>query len=221
MGVYDMNAKILFGAVCLMPMVANAAIPYRVEQVRSYAPETPSGLDSEAMARNHRFYIGAMYDFAMWDGFTDSNDVHASGKNTSSYEGVVGLRLYDTFRLEANYIHTNARWTDFSLKGETAMVNAIFDARIDNIYRLFRTQKVVPYVGAGAGVSWNKATDADIEKKARPALAALAGVGFELGSWFTVDLGYRYFYMFTPKFDVISNLNPASHQFRAGARVNF
>lgn len=216
-----MKAKILFGIMCLAPIAANAAIPYRVQQVVMPAPETPTGLDDQAFARRHRFYMGAMYDFSMWQSYTDDNDVRAGGKNTSSFEAVAGLRLYDTFRIEANYVRTSARWGGFSMTGDTGFVNAIFDARIDNIYRLFHSQRIVPYVGAGAGVSWNKAKDATIDEKIRPALAAMAGVGFELGEYFTVDLGYRYMYMFTPKFDVVSDLAPTAHQFRAGARINF
>lgn len=217
-----MKAKILFGAFSvLLVTAANAAIPYRVEQRKMPAPATPTGLDSEALARQKRFYAGAMYNFAMWNGYTDDADIHVGGKNSSSFEVVAGLRLYDTFRIEANYLRNRAQWSEFSMTGDTAFVNAIFDARIDNIYRIFHTQKIIPYVGVGAGLSWNKATDIDIDTKITPAVAALAGVGFELGSWFTVDLGYRYFYEFTPKFDGVHDLNPAAHQFRAGARVNF
>lgn len=208
-------------AVCLMPTIACAAIPYRAQQNRMPAASAPDGRDAEALARMHRFYVGGMYDFSMWQSRTDKNDIHASGKNTSSFEAVAGIRVYDTFRLEANYVRTRAKWNGFSLDGDTGFINAIVDARIDNLYRLFYKQHLVPYVGVGAGLSWNKATDAHIDDKIRPALAAMAGLGIELGEYFTIDLGYRYTYMFTPKFDVISDLAPTAHQFRAGARVNF
>jgi len=216
-----MKAKILFGALCLVTSVANAAIPYRVEQVKMPAPQTPTGLDDEALARKHRFYIGGAYNFAMWQNYTDENNVHVDGKNSSGFEAYAGIRLYDTFRIEGNYIHTAAKYNAFELTSDVAMVNAIFDARIDNIYRLFRTQRLVPYVGLGAGVSFNNGDDVHIDNKMTPVAAALAGVGVELGEQFALDFGYRYFYMFTPKFDVISDLAPASHQFRVGARVNF
>lgn len=217
-----MNAKILFGAMCMMvPAIANAAITYRVEQVGGIVPETPTGLDSEALARQSRFYVGGYYNFSLWDGYTDDSDVHVGGKSSSTFEGAIGMRVYDTFRIEANYIHNDAKWDAFSLVGETAFVNAIFDARIDNIYRLFRSQKLVPYVGIGAGMSWNRAHGADIENKFTPAAAALAGLGIELGEWFVLDFGYRYFYMFSPKFDGVYDMNPSGHQFRAGVRLHF
>lgn len=217
-----MKTKYLLAtAICLMPCIANAAIPYRAQQNRMPAPTAPDGHDAEALARQHRFYVGAMYDLSMWQSYTDDNDVHVKGKNTSSFEAVAGIRIYDTFRLEANYIRTCAKWDELSLDGNTGFINAIIDARIDNLYRLFYNQRLVPYVGAGAGLSWNTVNDAHIDNKITPALAAMAGLGIELGEYFTIDVGYRYMYMFTPKFDVVRDLAPTTHQFRVGARVNF
>lgn len=217
-----MKAKFILPFLCALPMVANAAIPYRVEQIKTPAAEVPSGLDNEAYARTRRFYVGGMYNFAMWQNFTDDSDITISGKNSSSFEGVAGLRIYDTFRMELNYLRTNAEYNALSLTGDTFFVNAIWDARIDNIYRIFRSQMIVPYVGAGAGLSWNSADDGvSLDKKISPVAAALAGISVEFSSIFALDFGYRYFYMFEPGTDVIEKLNPSSHQFRVGARVSF
>ena len=79
----------------------------------------------------------------------------------------------------------------------------------------------MPYVGLGAGLSGNEADGAKIDDKISPAMAVMAGLGIEMGEYFTVDAGYRYMYMFSPKFDVIEGLNPTAHQFRIGARINF
>ena len=217
-----MKAKFILPFLCMLPMAANAAIPYRVEQIKTPAAETPSGLDNEAYARTRRFYVGGMYNFAMWQNFTDDNDIAISGKNSSSFEGIVGLRVYDTFRVELNYLRTNAEYNALSLTGDTFFVNAIWDARIDNIYRIFRSQMIVPYIGVGAGLSWNSADDgATLDKKISPVAAALAGISVEFSSIFALDFGYRYFYMFEPGTDVIEKLNPSSHQFRVGARISF
>ncbi len=216
-----MNMKYLLASViCLAPGLATAAIPYRAQQAKMPAIQTPDGHDSEALARNRRFYVGGMYNFSIWQNGSDS-DIHLEGKNTSSFEGVVGVRVFDTFRIEANYIRTRAKWDAFTLDGNTGFINAIMDARIDNLYRLFYRQRLVPYVGIGAGLSWNSVDDAHIDNKITPAAAAMAGLGIELGDRFTIDLGYRYMYMFSPKFDVISDFAPTAHQFRAGARINF
>lgn len=214
-----MKSKILFSIMCMMPMMANAAIPYRTEQVNMPVDTTPVN-DDQALARLRRFYVGGAYDFSMWNNGADDT-VGISGKNTSSFEAVVGMRVTDIFRLDANYIRTSAKWDAFDMTGDTAMINAYFDARIDSMYRLFYRQRMVPYVGVGAGVSWNSADGAKIENKISPVISAMAGLGVELGEHFVLDLGYRYMYMFSPEFDVISDFAPVAHQFRLGARVHF
>ena len=67
----------------------------------------------------------------------------------------------------------------------------------------------------------NSADSAKIENKISPVISAMAGLGVELGAHFALDLGYRYMYMFSPEFDVISDFAPVAHQFRLGARVHF
>lgn len=215
-----MKTKLIIGALCLLTTAANASIPYRVEQV-IIIPENADGKDSEAFAREHRFYVGAMYDFSLWQSYTDESNVSVDGKNSSSFEVVAGIRIYDTFRFEANYARTVAKLGDIELDGNTLFLNGIFDARIDNLYRLFRSQRLIPYVGAGIGLSGNTVKNATIDDKLSPAVAVMAGLGIELGEHFAIDAGYRYMYMFSPKFDVIDDLAPTAHQFRVGARVNF
>lgn len=215
-----MNNKILFSLFALTPMVANAAIPYRVEMVEMPVIIPESGNDPESFAREHRFYVGGAYNFSMWADENDGN-IAINGKNTSSFEAVAGVRIYDTFRLEANYVRNNAEWDAFKITSDIAFVNAVFDARIDSMYRLFRTQIIVPYVGFGAGLSWNSTDDVTLDKKISPVAAALAGIALELGEHFALDFGYRYMYMFEPGIDVISGFSPIAHQFRAGARINF
>lgn len=207
--------------MALMPIAGNAAILYRVEQVNMPTDASENQFnDSQAFARRHRFYVGGMYNFSMWADDVD-NDIRPKGKHTSSYEAVAGIRLFDVFRLEANYIHTDAKWDLFSLTGDGAMINAIVDARIDSLYRVFYTQRIVPYVGGGMGMSWNTAKNVDIKDSVSPMIGAMAGIGIELGENFTLDFGYRYLYMFAPKFSVMDNMAPIAHQLRAGVRVNF
>ncbi|MDR1360832.1 MAG: porin family protein [Rickettsiales bacterium] len=208
---------------------ANAAIPYRAEQVRT--PENsatePGQRDSESLARERRFYVGGYYNFAMWqnDIITGNDNIGAyevalNGKNTSSFEAVAGIRVYDTFRLEANYFRQIAEYDLLKITGNTVFLNALVDARIDNLYRMFHTQMLVPYVGFGAGLSWNQSDNATLENKISPAAGVLAGFGIEFNDRFALDLGYRYFYQFSSKPDGL-NLAPISHQLRLGARLHF
>ena len=201
----------------MAPMCANAAIPYRVEQVKMPTPE-----ENETFASEYRFYVGGMYNVSLWQNYTDESNIAITGKSAQSYEGFVGLRVSDTFRLELNYTHTKANWNEMSFDGETFLLNALIDARIDSMYRLFRQQMILPYVGIGVGASWNSGTDSIIlENKVLPAVAAMAGISVEFNPHFALDFGYRYLYMFNQKNNVISDLNPAAHQFRVGARVSF
>jgi len=216
-----MKIKLLISALCLIATSANAEITYRVRQITTPVNELPGGNDREALARVHRFYVGGMYDFSMWQSYTDKNDVRVGGKNTSSFDIIAGIRIYDTFRLEADYTRTKAKFEGISLTGNTLFLNALVDARIDSMYRLFHSQHLIPYVGAGIGLSGNKVDGAKIDDKISPAAAVMAGLGIELGEYFAIDAGYRYMYMFTPKFDVIKNFAPTAHQFRIGARINF
>ena len=228
-----MNYKIL-PLMLMFPMVANAAIPYRVEQTTTPIDIEYDGYnDSEALARTRRFYIGAAYNLSFWQNGQDADTFSKMvGKDTSSFEVMVGVRAYDTFRVELNYIHSDARWDNeigsgpvisspIKLTGETAMLNAIFDARIDSIYRTFREQILVPYVGFGAGISFNSAEGTDIDNKITPVLAAMAGMGIEFNDRFALDIGYRYFCIFSPQFDVIDKFAAVSHQLRAGVRISF
>lgn len=211
-----MKFKILLLVPFILPAVADAAFPYRVEQLR--LPDR----HAEEFSDINRFYIGGGYDFSMWQNYTDEHDVSINGKNSSSFEAVVGYRIYDTFRIEANYVRTDAKWNAFSFSGDTVFLNAIWDARIDSIYRLFRSQMLVPYVGFGAGLSWNSANDGvHLDDKISLVAAALAGISVEFNKIFALDFGYRYFYMFNPGTDVVSDLNPTAHQFRVGARISF
>lgn len=210
-----MKAKILLSLLLLSPVVANAGIPYRVEQLKMPG-------ESEDFSDINRFYIGGAYNFSMWQNYTDEQDTTINGENSSNFEAMAGFRIYDTFRVEANYIRTTADWNALSFTGDTVFVNAIWDARIDSMYRLFRTQMLVPYVGFGGGLSWNNTDDGlRLEHKISPVAAVLAGIGVEFNKIFALDFGYRYFYMFNPGTDLVADLNPSAHQFRIGARISF
>ncbi len=216
----NMKTKLLACVLALCPMVGNAAVLYRVEQVTMPDDAARAERRNDAFARDHRFYIGGAYNFSMWG--NDAGDtMRVTGKDTSGFEAMAGMRLNDILRFEANYIHTDAKWDAFSLRGDGVMINAIVDARINGLYRLFRNQRLVPYVGAGGGMSWNSAKHTEIKHSATPMAAAMVGLGIELGENFALDFGYRYLYMFKPKFESVPDMTPIAHQLRAGVRINF
>ncbi|MEE1111090.1 MAG: outer membrane beta-barrel protein [Alphaproteobacteria bacterium] len=207
--------------ICIMPWAANAGIIYRVQQAETPSLNTGNN-DRDALASQKRFYVGGAYNFSIWSDYTDKNNLTLTGKDKSSFEVMAGLRIYDTFRIEANYVHTNAKWNKVSLTGDTVFLNAIFDARIDSLYRLFQTQMLVPYVGFGAGITWNNRASGDnIKNTTTATLGALAGISVEFNQTFAMDFGYRYFYIFSPEFETFSDMSPSAHQLRAGARIHF
>ena len=77
-------------------MMANAAIPYRVEQVNTPVVESESGHDAQAFARVRRFYVGGAYNFSMWANGAD-DVVHIDGKKTFSFEVRSGLASVRNF----------------------------------------------------------------------------------------------------------------------------
>lgn len=197
---------------------ADAGIIYRVEQTKT----TTTDPDSLTLAQRRRFYIGGMYNYSMWQDFTNEDNLHLDGKNTSSFEILAGIRATDTFRIEANYVHNEAKWDTLSFTSNTAFINTIFDARIDNPYRLFKNQTFVPYIGAGIGLAWNDAaSNIKTDNKTSFTMAALAGIGIEFNDIFALDFGYRYTYLFDASTNTVADFTPSAHQFRAGARIHF
>ncbi|MBR4892304.1 MAG: porin family protein [Alphaproteobacteria bacterium] len=216
-----MKKQLFFAALCLMPIMANAEIIYRVEKIKAPVSEaTTSG--NRVLAAARPFYIGGSYNHTMWQDYTTDTNIVLDGKNSSSFDIVAGLRLYDTFRLEANYINTTAKWDTLSFESHIAMLNFIWDARIDHFYRLFKSQMLVPYVGFGAGAAWNKGENgATMNDKISPIASAMAGISVEFNTIFALDFGYKYLYMFNGDSNVIPDLDPTAHQFRVGARLHF
>ena len=201
--------KFLFYLLCVLPMSAVAEVVY--------SEPRPMAIESD-FASQHRFYIGGMYNMSWWQNYADDVDL-IHGKTESAFDGIIGARISNNFRLEADYMYANAKWDKFSIKTGTLFFNAIADARIDKMYDVFYHQHLVPYVGVGAGVTWYGGDS--VENDMNVSLAALAGIAIELGEYFAFDIGYRYVYMLNPDVNIMPKLNPSAHQLRAGMRVNF
>ena len=207
--------KLLILLLCIMPTYAGAEVLYtvqgtieeNVEQYNTYA------------ARN-RFYVGGAYNFSLWQDYIEDT-ILANGKESFGFDAIFGIRATDIFRIEGNYMYTRAKFDEFSIRTNTALVNAIIDARIDAPYRFFYNQHLVPYIGAGGGLTWVKGIDVSLGKELVPVANVMAGLGIEFDEFLTVDLGYRYIYMFGPGVETMPDFVPRAHQFRAGLRMNF
>ena len=203
--------KFLFYLLCALPMSAGAGVIYNTPR--------PMAFDSDFAAR-HRFYIGGTYNLSWWQNYADDTNF-IRGKTEYGFDGIVGARITNNFRLEADYMYTKAKYDAFAIKTNTVFFNAILDARINELYSVFYHQHIVPYVGVGAGITWYDDDAVKVNNDMNVSVAALAGIALELGEYFAIDIGYRYVYMFKPGIDIMPKLNPAAHQVRAGLRINF
>lgn len=208
--------KFLFCLLCMMPACASAEVLYTVQ---GNIEDNVGQYDTYAV--RHRFYVGGTYDFALWQNYIDDTATVAKGKESFGFDAMFGIRATDILRIEGDYMYTRAKFDDFSIRANTALLNAIVDARIDAPYRFFYDQHLVPYIGAGGGLGWVKGVDTKVSKDIVPVANVLAGVGIEFDDFLTVDLGYRYIYMFGPGVETMPDFTPRAHQFRAGLRMNF
>ena len=214
----DVMKKILLCLFCLVPIAANAEITYRVQKTWEARGEDAA---RDVYASKHRFYAGAMYNFSIWQDYTSDDNITAKGKDTSGFDVLLGIRWFDTFRIEADYFTTRARWNSISVDTNTAFLNLIVDARIDSLYRMFYKQKLIPYIGAGVGATWTNGKDTVVNNDTVASFAVLAGLGIEFNDWFTLDIGYRYMYVSKPGIEGFRDLAPNANQVRVGARINF
>ena len=206
--------KFLICLLTVLPLQAGATVIYSVQKTGTVSNA------GETFAAQHRFYVGGMYDFSMWSNYSDGAFV-AKGSESSGFDAVIGIRVSDIFRIEADYMQTQAKWDSFAIGTNSLFANVILDARLDAPYRFFYNQHLVPYVGLGGGLAWVDGVEVTTKKDTVAVAAALAGIGIEFDDFFTVDLGYRYVYMFASNVDVAPNLAPNGHQLRAGIRLNF
>ena len=192
--------------------------------------------DKDSYARSHRFYVGADLNYSMWENMID-RPLLLNGRHDFTFDAMAGVRIYDWLRAEANYyrLRTDLAGDRLYITGNAAFLNLIVDARLSSLYRFMSHQWFVPYVGVGAGVSFNTLNtdspwlDAKMECKAPFIWAAMAGVAIEFNEWFALDFGYRYMYMASPHVHAtvsvldyeLDDLSPVSHQLRAGVRISF
>ncbi|MBO7509479.1 MAG: porin family protein [Alphaproteobacteria bacterium] len=222
--------RIIVCLLLLMPGLVDAKVLYSaqavgddIEGVTSDGSGKSGGRNAErrdAFAAKHRFYVGGMYDFSMWQNYVSDTSM-AHGSESSGFDVNAGIRANDVFRIEADYAMTRAEWDEFSIDTKTLFVNLVVDARVASLYRFFYNQKLVPYVGAGAGITWADGKDIEISKATVPVMNVMAGLGIEFDDFFALDLGYRYVYMFKMGVEGLSDLAPRAHQLRAGIRLNF
>ncbi|MCL2338724.1 MAG: porin family protein [Proteobacteria bacterium] len=222
-----MKIKYLIFAACSILIASPAfAADFRVKDTSGiqYNDDGTVRERRVGFADEKRFYVAANFVESFWRSQT-LEPYHFKGNTTSSFDAAIGIRANDVFRFEVNYFRMNAGYGQFNITGNAFMLNAIADARINNKYSFLFSQFLVPYVGIGAGASWNKITAPATMAGTTPVAAAMAGIAFEFNRTFSIDFGYRYFYQFKPDLDMngfgFGHFAPAAHQLRVGAKINF
>jgi opacity protein-like surface antigen len=223
---------------------AHARVDYRAQATKGLDAKEKSE-ESTSFASERRFYVKGDFVMAWWQNTAPGipgtiYGIEERGRSDTSFDVGIGVRATDWFRAEFEYYRFTAdysvdiagvRHNNISIDGDAFMLNAIFDARIDHKYSFLRRQFVVPFVGLGIGVSHNSldkhslSVGDTIDRRYTPVAAAIAGVAFEFNKTFSIDVGYRYFYMFSPKIDSAMfgdrAIVPNGHQLRIGAKINF
>ena len=228
----------IFAGVLLLPALpAHSEIIYATEMGRSaHRSATGQTTNETSYADERPFYLGAGYNYSMWEKITDRPLVF-DAHNNSTFDLMAGVRFLDWLRAELNYYHAHFDLAGRRLymTGETFLVNAIVDARLNHKYRFQKRQWFVPYVGLGAGVSRNTLHSdvvyrpVKMERNTPFTWTAMAGIAIEFNDSFALDFGYRYMRMSAPKLRLrvdfleyeLDDYAPTSHQFRAGFRVSF
>ena len=170
--------------------------------------------NSKVLAENRPFYISGFYNLNFWQDKSDKN-IEIKGNQTKSFDFAVGHRMYDTFRLEANYSQINAEYNKLSFSNNSLILNLIFDARVDSVYRIFKRQLLMPYIGFGFGTSWG-------DVKSNFIALGLLGISVELEDFIHLDFGYKYTFLSSiNNLEDYEKISPISNGIRAGIRVNF
>lgn len=124
-----------------------------------------------------------------------------------SYEGVFGLGIGESLRAEAALGYDGAEVDNLDVDLWSLFANLYYDFKMDGA--------LTPYVLAGLGYSNVKVEDFSSEGSVSGQLGA--GVGFNLGESWVVDLRYRY----VISEEYLDSFNINTHQVGLGLRYHF
>jgi len=147
------------------------------------------------------FYLraDAGWSFLEWSGGADDSNFMLGGG--------IGYRYNENLRTDLTYDwagdYNVAPGADMNV--QTVLANLYFDVANDSMF--------TPYVGAGLGYGW--ASDTPTGNESGLALGLTAGVGVDLTSNLTLDVGYRF------RDVMISGPDSNEHQIMTGLRFNF
>ena len=227
-----------FYAVALLAAQATAAAAADMPGT-ALPPPAPQWVPPQMIVLNTGWYLRGDLGYA-W-GLIDGADV-APG-NIGPYDSTLGnamtgglgvgikskwLRTDVTFDYLAPLDYTGAILGPGDAVAKISAISALFNGYLD----LGTWYGVTPYIGAGAGAAYLRATDyastvapfsSDAHHQWNFAWAAMAGLAYPLTHNLTLDVGYRYINFGDVKTDadLVIFKNVAAHEVRGGLRWSF
>jgi opacity protein-like surface antigen len=187
----NMIKMILLAGVVALPLSVSA-------RAADIAPDVPSEVETSQMGIYLRGDVGG--SFLKWSGGKD-DEAFVGG-------GGIGYQYNDMFRMDltADYAGKYKIAPGAEISTTTLLGNAYLDFANDTMF--------TPYVGAGLGYGWVNGSGTAADKDGL-ALGAAAGIGIDLTSNLTVDVGYRF------RDIMVTGKDTHEHQATVGLRVKF
>jgi opacity protein-like surface antigen len=189
--VMNMLKMMLLSGVVALPLSVSA-------RAADIAPDVPSEVSTSQMGLYLRGDVGG--SFLNWSG----------GKDDSAFVGGggIGYQYSDMFRMDltADFAGKYKIAPGAEISTTTLLGNAYLDFANDTMF--------TPYVGAGVGYGWVKGSGTAVDRDG-VALGLAAGVGIDLTSNLTVDVGYRF------RDIMVSGKDTREHQGTVGLRFKF
>ncbi len=187
----NMIKMILLAGVVALPLSVSA-------RAADIAPDVPSEVETSNYGLYLRGDVGA--SFLKWSGGSDDTAFVGGGG--------IGYQYSDMFRMDltADYAGKYSIAPGANISTTTVLGNAYLDFANDTMF--------TPYVGAGVGYGWVNGNGGAADKDGL-ALGLAAGVGVDLTSNLTIDVGYRF------RDIMVSGADTKEHQATVGKRFKF
>ena len=183
----------------MMLLAGVVALPLSVSaRAADIAPDVPSEVDTSTMGLYLRGDVGG--SFLKWSGGADDKAFVGGGG--------IGYQFSDMLRMDltADFAGKYQIAPGAEISTTTLLGNAYLDFANDTMF--------TPYVGAGVGYGWVNGSGLARDRDGL-ALGLAAGVGIDLTTNLTVDVGYRFRDIMT------SGADTKEHQAMLGLRFKF
>ena len=198
-----------------------------------YANGPYAGIEAGLALPSSSSFVHSISTVVVITGAAEINNGYAVG-------GVAGYR-FSKWRLEGELVYRENDFDKIVLSAPLPIIDtangqvSVTTFFLNTYYDIELSDKVVPYVGIGAGYSWlsvDLSEDIlglkliDNETDSCPAVQFIAGAGIPVTPQITIDAGYRYILTGPVAIEGLTSAdftvsNYGTHNFLIGARYNF